>query len=65
MKKFISENKLVIAAIVVDIFTIAAIVLFFTLDISVWIPAVLGIAAITLNILAKRKQRKDLKSRNE
>lgn len=63
MKKFISENKLVIAAVVIDVFTIAAIIFFFTADISAWIPAVLGVIAITLNILAKRKQRKDLKQK--
>lgn len=54
-----------IAAVAFDVITIAAIIVFFIFDISAWIAVVSGAVAVTLNISAKRKQKKNFKSSNE
>lgn len=57
MKRYFSENKLMIAALAFDVLTIAAIIVFFIFDISAWIAVISGVIAVTLNISAKRKQK--------
>lgn len=65
MKEFISQNKLLVVAIVLDILTIAAIIVSFKYDIITWIAIVMGIIAVTLNVKAKRKQKEKFKTHNE
>lgn len=65
MKKFITENKLAVTAIVFDILTIAAIIISFKYDLITWAAVVLGITAVVLNVKAKRKQKEKFKINNE
>ena len=65
MKKFITENKLAVTAIVFDILTIAAITISFKYDLITWAAVVLGITAVVLNVKAKRKQKEKFKINSE
>lgn len=65
MKDFISHNKLAVFAIVIDILTIAAIIVSFKYDFVTWAAVALGVVAVILNVKAKRKQKDKFKGDNE
>lgn len=65
MKRFITENKFVLAAIVFDILTIIAVILYLICDLSAWAALISGIIAITLNTLVKRRQKSFQRNTNE
>ena len=65
MKDFISQNKLAVFAIVIDILTIAAIIVSFKYDFITWAAVALGVVAVILNVKAKRKQKDKFKGGNE
>lgn len=64
MKRFIAQNKFTFTAIVFDILTIIAVLLYFLFDISELIAIALGVLAIVLNVLVKRNQKKKLNSKS-
>ena len=65
MKDFISQNKLAVFAIVIDILTIAAILFSFKYDFVTWVAVALGVVAVILNVKAKRKQKEKFKGNTE
>lgn len=65
MKDFISQNKLTLFAIVIDILTIAAIIVSFKYDFVTWVAVALGVVAVILNVKAKRKQKEKFKGGSE
>lgn len=65
MKEFISQNKLTLFAIVIDILTIAAIIVSFKYDFVTWVAVALGVVAVILNVKAKRKQKEKFKGNTE
>lgn len=65
MKDFISQNKLTLFAIIIDILTIAAIIVSFKYDFVTWAAVALGVVAVILNIKAKRKHKEKFKGNTE
>ena len=65
MKDFISQNKLTLFAIIIDILTIVAIIISFKYDFVTWAAVALGVVAVILNVKAKRKQKEKFKSNIE
>ncbi len=65
MRKFITKNKLAVAAIFFDILTIIAIIVSFKYDMITYAAIVLGVIAVILNVKAKRKQKEKFKKYGE
>lgn len=65
MRKFITKNKLAVAAIFFDIITIIAIIVSLKYDMITYAAIVLGVIAVILNVKAKRKQKEKFKKYGE